>query len=60
MAVMQARSEAESALHEVDAYKYMVASSLREMLSMVKTSESLIDLYQNVLIPKTYQEFELF
>lgn len=60
MAVMQARSEAENTSHEVDAYKYMVASGLREFLSMVKSSESLIDLYQNVLIPKTYQEFELF
>ncbi|MEO5356880.1 MAG: TolC family protein [Nitrospirae bacterium YQR-1] len=59
MGVMQARSEASSTTHELDAYKYMVSSALRELLSMVKAAETLTDLYQNVMIPKAYQDFEL-
>ncbi len=58
----QAVNEAEASLqgsrHELDGAKSMLASGIRENLSVVKSAEKLMDLYKNGLIPKTYQDFE--
>ena len=40
------------------ATKFMLASGIRENYSMVRTSERLMELYRESLIPKTYQDFE--
>ncbi len=58
----QAVNEAEASLlearHELEQTKLMLASAIRENYSMIKTSEKLMELYKNGLIPKTYQDFE--
>lgn len=58
----QAVFEAEALLSEarsmLEATKLMVSSDIRDNYSMVKTSEKLMDLYKNALIPKTLQDFE--
>jgi outer membrane protein TolC len=50
--LLQARSELES-------MKLSVSSYIRDNYSMIKTAESLMQLYKEGLIPKTYQDFEL-
>ena len=59
----QAGDEAETSLsvtrHELEAAQSMFSSSIRDHYSMLKTSEKLMGLYKNSLIPKTYQDFEL-
>jgi cobalt-zinc-cadmium efflux system outer membrane protein len=50
--LLQARSELES-------LKLSVSSYIRDNYSMIKTAESLMQLYKEGLIPKTHQEFEL-
>lgn len=58
----QALNEAEASLsearYELDAIRLMLASNIRDNYSMIKTSENLMDLYKNILIPKSYQDFE--
>jgi outer membrane protein TolC len=58
----QAVLEAKAALAEskgmLEATRLMVASAIRDTYSMWKTSEKLMDLYKNGLMPKTYQDFE--
>ena len=58
----QAVLEAKAALAEsermLEATRLMVASAIRDTYSMWKTSERLMDLYKNGLMPKTYQDFE--
>lgn len=55
--------EAEASLLEtkkdLEATKLMVSSTLRDNHSMVKTAETLMALYKDGLIPKSYQDFEL-
>ncbi|MEW6107553.1 MAG: TolC family protein [Nitrospirota bacterium] len=58
MAVLEAESSLSEARHELEAARFMLASSLRENYSMVRTSERLMELYKESLIPKAYQDFE--
>jgi len=37
----------------------MTASLIRDNYSMLRSSEKLMDIYKNGLIPKTYQDIEL-
>lgn len=57
-AVNEAEASLSEARHELEATKIMLSSAIRDNYSMLKTSEKLMDLYKNVLIPKTYQDFE--
>lgn len=58
----QAVHEAEASLmetrNELEAAKLMLSSGIRDNYWMVKAAERLMELYQNGLIPKTYQDFE--
>lgn len=57
-AVAEARSLTLGARQDLEAGRLMVASSMRDNYSMVKTTEKLMDLYKNGMIPKTYQDVE--
>jgi outer membrane protein, heavy metal efflux system len=57
-AVYEAQASLSEARSELAATKLMIASSVRDNYSMLKTSEKLMELYKNGLIPKTYQDFE--
>lgn len=58
----QAVAESEASLsetrHELEATKLMLSSAVRDNYSMLRTTEKLMELYKNGLIPKTYQDFE--
>ncbi len=58
-ALASARAMSSAAIHDLAGIKAMLASSVRENYSMVRTSEQLMDLYRTGLIPKTKQDFEL-
>jgi cobalt-zinc-cadmium efflux system outer membrane protein len=58
-AVLEAEASLLGAKKEVEAAKLMAASVLRDNYSMVKTADSLMALYKDGLIPKSYQDFEL-
>jgi cobalt-zinc-cadmium efflux system outer membrane protein len=55
--------EAESILNvwenDLESTKLMISSSLRDDYSKVKTAETIMKLYKEGIIPKTYQDFEL-
>ncbi len=57
-AVAEARSLTLGARQDLEAGRLMVASSMRDNYSMVKTTEKLMDLYKNGMIPKTYQDVD--
>ncbi|OGW25688.1 MAG: hypothetical protein A2X55_05260, partial [Nitrospirae bacterium GWB2_47_37] len=57
-AVNEAKASLSEARHELAGLKLMLSSAVRDNYSMLKTSESLMDLYKTGLIPKTYQDFE--
>jgi outer membrane protein TolC len=58
-ALASARAMSSAALHDLAGIKAMITSSVRENVSMVRSSETLMDLYRSGLIPKTKQDFEL-
>ena len=58
-ALASARAMSSAAIHDLAGIKAMLASSVRENYSMVRSSEQLMDLYRKGLIPKTEQDFEL-
>lgn len=58
-AVNEARESGKEAGRELEAVRLMTASSVRENYTMMKSSEKLMDLYKNGLIPKTSQDFAL-
>ncbi|MDO8720691.1 MAG: TolC family protein, partial [Syntrophales bacterium] len=58
-AVLEAEASLLEAKKEVEASKLMAASALRDNYAMVKTADSLMALYKDGLIPKSYQDFEL-
>jgi len=58
-ALASARAMSSAAIHELAGIKAMLASSVRENYSMVRSAEQLMDLYRKGLIPKTEQDFEL-
>jgi cobalt-zinc-cadmium efflux system outer membrane protein len=59
MAVLEAEASLLEAKKEVDASRLMAASVLRDNYAMMKTADSLMALYKDGLIPKSYQDFEL-
>jgi outer membrane protein, heavy metal efflux system len=58
-ALASARAMSSAALHDLAGIKAMLVSSVRDNYSMVRSSETLMDLYRSGLIPKTKQDFEL-
>jgi outer membrane protein, heavy metal efflux system len=58
-AVLEAESSLTGARHELEGTKLMISSGIRDNYSMMKSAETLMELYKNGLIPKTYQDFEL-
>ncbi|MCG6553708.1 MAG: TolC family protein [Candidatus Magnetominusculus sp. LBB02] len=59
MAVSEAASMSTEAAHELDNLKAMRAASVRENYKMIQSSEKLMGLYKDALIPKTWQDYEL-
>jgi cobalt-zinc-cadmium efflux system outer membrane protein len=59
MAILEAEASLLEAKKEVDASRLMAASVLRDNYAMMKTADSLMALYKDGLIPKSYQDFEL-
>jgi outer membrane protein TolC len=58
-AVYEAKSSLSEAVHELEETRLMLSSNLRDNYSMVRSSEKLMGLYRDALIPKTQQDFEL-
>jgi outer membrane protein TolC len=58
-ALASARAMSSAAVHDLAGIKAMLASSVRENYSMVRSADRLMDLYRTGLIPKTRQDFEL-
>jgi cobalt-zinc-cadmium efflux system outer membrane protein len=58
-AVREAEAALQGARHELEATKLMAVSGIRDNLAMFRTAETLLDLYQNALIPKAAQDFDL-
>ncbi len=58
-AVLEANAQATEAKHNLEATRFMFASGLRELLSMVEASERLMKLYKEGLIPKANQDVQL-
>lgn len=58
-AVYQAEASYNRALHELEAARVMTASSIRDGFAMIRTSEKLMELYRDGLIPKTMRDFDL-
>jgi cobalt-zinc-cadmium efflux system outer membrane protein len=58
-AVFEAKSSLSESVHELEATKLMLSSNIRDNYAMAGSSEKLLKLYREVLIPKTYQDFEL-
>ncbi len=56
--VNEAKSYLSEVSHELKGTKLMLSSGIRDNYSMIKTSERLMELYKNGLIPKIYQDFE--
>lgn len=57
-AVLEAKTQLLQARHEVLAAKTMLSSGIRDNHSMVRTTERLMELYKDGLIPKARQDFE--
>jgi outer membrane protein TolC len=58
-ALASARAMSSAALHDLAGIKAMLTSSVRDNYSMVRSSETLMNLYRTGLIPKTRQDFDL-
>jgi cobalt-zinc-cadmium efflux system outer membrane protein len=58
-AVKEATASVSEAKHDLEATKLMLASTLRDNYSMMRSAEKLIDLYENALIPKSIQDYQL-
>lgn len=57
--VNESMSLLSEASNELDAAKFMIFSSVRDVYSMLKTSERLMDLYKSGIIPKIRQDIQL-
>jgi len=57
--VKEAGASLAEARHELAATRLMLASNIRDNLSMLKAAENLMALYRGAIIPKNYQDFEL-
>ncbi|MEN6320062.1 MAG: TolC family protein [Syntrophaceae bacterium] len=58
-AVLEAKASRAQAKQELEAVKLMISAAIQDNLSMVRSSEKLMDLYKNGLIPKNSQDVEL-
>ena len=58
-AVQEAKASHTQAKQELEAVKLMISAAIQDNLSMVRSSEKLMDLYKNGLIPKNTQDIEL-
>jgi len=58
-AVREAKASRTQAKQELEAVKLMISAAVQDNLSMVRSSEKLMDLYKNGLIPKNTQDVEL-
>ncbi len=57
-AVLEAQASLSQTAHELDDIKFMMSSNIRDNYSMLRSSERLMALYKEGLVPKTYQSFE--
>jgi len=57
--VLEAEAALLEARREIEAAKLMASSALRDNYAMLKSTENLMTLYKDGLIPKAYQDFEL-
>jgi outer membrane protein TolC len=57
-ALNEARALLSEAEHELEGIRLMISSAVRDNYSMLKTTESLMELYKNGLIPKALHDFE--
>jgi outer membrane protein TolC len=58
-AVMEAKASRAQAKQELEAVKLMISAAIKDNLSMQRSTERLMDLYKNGLIPKNAQDVEL-
>ena len=58
-AVLEAQANVLGAKREAAATEYIISSGIREAFSMLRTSEKLMKLYKEGVIPKVYQDFQL-
>lgn len=58
-ALMEAKSSYKQAKQELEAIKLMISAAIRDNYSMLRSSEKLMDLYTNGLIPRNTQDVEL-
>jgi cobalt-zinc-cadmium efflux system outer membrane protein len=58
MAILERSSERDEAYHELEGTRQMVASRILDLLSMIKASEELMELYKKTFIPKAEQSLE--
>jgi outer membrane protein TolC len=58
-AVREATASLTEAKHDLEATKLMLASTLRDNYSMMRSAEKQMDLYENALIPKSTQDYQL-
>ena len=58
-AVLEAKASHAQAKQELEAVKLMIAAAIQDNFSMIRSSEKLMDLYKNGLIPKNSQDVEL-
>lgn len=56
--VLEAEAKRNEAHREVEAEKQMLSAKVRDNYAMLKSSERLMELYKNVLIPKARQTYE--
>jgi cobalt-zinc-cadmium efflux system outer membrane protein len=57
-AVREAKASLTQANHELEAAKLMISASVKDNFSMIMSSEKLMDIYKNGLIPKNTQSVE--
>lgn len=57
-AVMEARANIDLAKQELEATRLMIEAALRDNVSMLRSSEKLISIYQNGILPKVKQDIE--
>lgn len=58
-ALMEAKASYKQAKQELEAVKLMISAAIRDNYSMLRSSEKLMDLYTNGLIPRNTQDVEL-
>jgi outer membrane protein TolC len=57
-ALMEAKASLVQTKQELEAVKLMIAAAIQDNFSMLRSSEKLMDLYKNGLIPKNSQDVD--